>query len=114
MTRLFTDYLRDILDSIEKIQKFVAGVDFDTFQSDDEKTYAVIRALEIIGEATKHIPQSERARYPQIPWIAVAGMRDKLIHGYHVVSLTRVWETIERDLMPLYEVVSQMLEEAEK
>ncbi len=109
MTRQYADALRDILDAISKAQKFVEGIDFDTFQTNDEKPFAVTRALEIIGEAVKQIPDSERELYPQIPWKAVAGMRDKLIHGYYVVSLTRVWETVQRDLPPLYEVVSTML-----
>ncbi|MBL1131382.1 MAG: DUF86 domain-containing protein [Chloroflexi bacterium] len=113
MTRAHTDYLRDILDAIAKAQSFVAGLDFDDFRINDEKVFAVVRALEIIGEATKYIPESERIKYPQIPWKAVAGMRDKLIHGYFVVSLSRVWETVQRDLPPLEKAVSQMLNELE-
>jgi uncharacterized protein with HEPN domain len=101
MTRQYADALRDILDAISKAQQFVEGINFDTFQANDEKNFAVTRALEIIGEAVKQIPDSERTRYPQIPWKAIAGMRDKLIHGYYVVSLTRVWETVQRDLPPL-------------
>ncbi|VAW30759.1 Protein of unknown function DUF86, BT0167 group [hydrothermal vent metagenome] len=111
MTRLYSDYLNDILDAIVKVQQFVEGVNFASFQANDEKVYAVIRALEIIGEAAKFIPKEERVRFPQIPWQAVTGMRDKLIHGYFVVSLPRVWETIQRDLPPLQEVVEQMLAE---
>lgn len=109
MTRAYTDYLRDILDASSKAQQFVKDVDFASFETNDEKVYAVIRALEIIGEAVKFIPQTERDRYPQIPWQAVAGMRDKLIHGYFVVNARRVWETVQRDLPPLKVVVSQML-----
>ena len=82
MTRAYTDYLHDIFEMSGKAQQFVAGIDFETFQANDEKVFAVIRALEVIGEAVKFVPQSERERYPQIPWQAVAGMRDKLIHGY--------------------------------
>ncbi|MCA9919883.1 MAG: DUF86 domain-containing protein [Anaerolineales bacterium] len=111
MTRLYRDYLVDILDAITKIESFVAGVDFASFQANDEKVYAVIRALEIIGEAAKFIPKKERDRFPEIPWQAVTGMRDKLIHGYFVVSLTRVWATVQRDLPPLKKVVEQMLSE---
>jgi uncharacterized protein with HEPN domain len=114
MTRQYKDALYDILDAIKKAQSFVEGIDFDTFRANDEKTFAVTRALEIIGEAVKQIPESERTRYPQIPWKAVAGMRDKLIHGYYVVSLIRVWETLQRDLPPLAEVVSDMLVELEE
>ena len=111
MTRLYIDSLRDILNAIIKAQMFVDGLDFEQFESNDEKAFAVIRALEIIGEATKKIPETERAKYPQIPWKAIAGMRDKLIHGYYIVNLARVWATVQRDLPPLYDTVSQMLDD---
>ena len=58
-----------------------ATVDFDSFQANDEKVFVVIRALEVVGEAVKFLPRTERERYPQIPWQAVAGMRHKLIQG---------------------------------
>jgi uncharacterized protein with HEPN domain len=111
MTRAYTDYLQDILEVSNKAQEFVKGVDFASFETNDEKIYAVIRALEVIGEAVKFIPQAKRDRYPQIPWKAVAGMLDKLIHGYFDVNSCRVWETVQRDLPPLQDVVRQMLAE---
>jgi uncharacterized protein with HEPN domain len=114
MTRVYLDYLRDILDISAKAQHFVEGIDFDSFQENDEKIFAVIRALEVIGEAVKFIPQIERDRYPQIPWQAVACMRDKLIHGYFVVNVRRVWETVQRDLPPLQAVIMQMLADLEE
>ena len=114
MTRAYTDYLHDILEVSAKAQQFVAGIDFATFEANEEKVYAVIRALEVIGEAVKFIPSAERSRYPQIPWTAVAGMRDKLIHGYFIVNVRRVWETVQRDLPPLQTVVNQMLADLEE
>jgi uncharacterized protein with HEPN domain len=67
MTRAYKDYLDDILEVSAKAQQFVAGVDFATFEANEEKIYAVIRALEVIGEAVKFIPQTERDRYPPNP-----------------------------------------------
>jgi uncharacterized protein with HEPN domain len=78
--REYVDYASDIRDAAEKAQLFAAGIDFEGFQANDEKVFAVIRALEIIGEASKKIPASIRKRYPEVPWAAMAGMRDKLAH----------------------------------
>jgi uncharacterized protein with HEPN domain len=86
-SREFTDYLRDISDAIEKIGKFTEGMDSEGFTADDKTVYAVTRALEIIGEATKKVPTTIRERYPQVPWREMAGIRDKLIHEYFGVNL---------------------------
>lgn len=84
------DFLADIKDAAQNAVSFVAGVSYEEFRDNTEKVYAVIRALEVIGEAAKNVPVQLRKRYPSIPWRVVTGMRDKLIHGYFGVDLERV------------------------
>jgi uncharacterized protein with HEPN domain len=92
-------YLKDILEAMEAIEKFVEGIDRDSFQKNDMILSAVIRKFEIIGEATKGIPEMMRNRYPKIPWKEMAGMRDRLIHFYFGIKYDLVWYTI-KDVIP--------------
>jgi len=80
--REYSLYLKDILEAMASIEKFVAGMEFEDFKNDDRTSSAVIRKFEIIGEAIKHIPDEIRNKYPQIKWKQMAGMRDRLIHFY--------------------------------
>jgi uncharacterized protein with HEPN domain len=104
-------YLRHIQDSIEKIESYVSGVEKDEFFENSMVQDAVIRQLEIIGEAAKRISESARAKEPDIPWNSIAGMRDKLIHDYFGVDLSTVWVTVKEDLDPLKQAVQRMLGE---
>lgn len=96
--RDFKLYLQDILRAIRAIENFVEGMSFEEFKKDDKTASAVIRKLEIIGEATKKIPKQIREKYPLVPWKAMARMRDVLIHGYFAVDYKIVWDTIKKDL----------------
>ena len=111
MKKEFSDYIEDILNSIIKIERFVEGLTFEDFKSDDKTVFAVIRALEIIGEASKKVPQPIKNKYQQIPWREISGMRDKLIHGYFGVDLRVVWDTIKIDIANLKPQIKKMLDE---
>ena len=109
--RDYLDYLDDIAQAINKVAGFVAGMTFEQFERDEKTSFAVIRGLEIIGEATKKIPSEVRDRYPDIPWQAMAGMRDKLIHDYFGVNLEVVWKTTQEDLPPLIGMLDEVIAE---
>lgn len=103
------DYLQDILDAVESAEQFVTDMDYATFASDKKTVFAVVRALEIVGEATKRIPDEIRQRYPGVPWRAMAGMRDKLTHDYRGVNVRLVFNTLRSDLPSLRAEITQIL-----
>ncbi len=105
----YSDYLADIIEYAGKASKFLEGISLKAFKADEEKALAVIRALEIIGEAATKIPKSLRMKYPQVPWIEMTGMRDKLIHDYFGVSLEVVWLTVKKDLPEMEKAIKEML-----
>jgi len=90
-----------MVEDSEKAERFLKGVGLAELQQDDEKALAVIRALEVIGEAAKRIPQSIRDPYPQIPWSKIIGMRNLVIHEHFGVDLEVAWKTVREDLPPL-------------
>jgi uncharacterized protein with HEPN domain len=102
------DYLDDILDAVEKIAIFTRGMSYEAFSEDDKTVYAVTRALEVIGEATKGIPRHVRERYPSLPWSEMAGMRDKFIHAYFGINRAIIWRTIQDDIPPLRSAVQSL------
>ena len=102
-------YLKDINKAIESITIFIQGMNFEQFKNDDKTSSAVIRKFEIIGEATKKIPNVIKEKYTQIPWKDIAGMRDKLIHAYSEVDLKLVWKTIQQRLPELNSFIDDLL-----
>ena len=99
--RTILDYLEDISNAILDIHSFVHDMSAEEFMSDKKTANAVVRSLEVIGEATGKIPKDIRMRYPDVPWDEIIGMRNRLIHEYFGVDLDIVWQTIQDDLAPL-------------
>jgi uncharacterized protein with HEPN domain len=110
--REYVDYLKDILDSIEKAEQFAEGMDFMSFSTDTKTLFAVIRALEIIGEASKKIPEPVKLRNPELPWREIAGIRDILIHEYFGLNTKVIWKTLTEDLPKVKPYFILMLEKA--
>lgn len=92
------DLLLDILVAIDDIEQFTEGINYATFANNREKMFAVIKAIEMIGEAVKGLSESFKTEHSQIPWKGFAGMRDKLVHQYWGIDLAVVWETVQIDI----------------
>ncbi len=93
-----SNYLGHVAQAAEKIVEFTAGMDYADFAADDKTVYAVIRAVEIMEEATKRTSSDVLARYPGIPWTDIVGMRNIVIHNYNDVNLSTVWDTVVDDV----------------
>lgn len=109
--RDYIDYLQDIMDSINAVEEFVKGMEYVDFKKERKTLFAVIRGIEVIGEATKNIPRTIRSRYPEIPWNDMAGMRDKLIHEYFGVDIDVLWKTVQQDLPKLKVLILKVVDE---
>jgi uncharacterized protein with HEPN domain len=111
MRRNMKLYLQDIWESILAIEEYAHSLSEDEFYSNRQAQDAIVRRLEIIGEAVKNIDENFRNKYPQIPWKRIAGMRDIIAHEYFGVKLDRVWDVVRKDLSELKEKIRTVMEE---
>jgi uncharacterized protein with HEPN domain len=109
MSREYLDFVEDILDAMNKAVNLLEGVSYSQFEADFRINFAVVRALEIIGEAAKRLPDELRQEYPDIPWRGMAGMRDRIIHGYDNVDLQIVWDVVMRDIPEIKPKIEMIL-----
>ncbi len=104
-------FLEDIVGSIAQIEQYTQGLSGEDFSQDRLVQDAVIRRLEIIGEAVKNLPEELRLKYPNVPWRQIAGLRNVLTHGYFGVNVERVWLVVEKDLPDFKVKIAQVLRE---
>jgi uncharacterized protein with HEPN domain len=104
-------FLNDILEAVEKVERYTKDFSFNDFAENEMVIDAVIRNLEIIGEASRNIPKDICSKYPEIPWKRVIGLRDIVIHGYFTVDLQIIWTIVKERLPGLKSQIMRMLEE---
>ena len=109
MPRDFEVYLDDIPESIRKVRTYTAGMDRGQFEADEKTVDAVVRNLEIIGEAVKQISNHVRQTHPQVPWRKISGLRDILIHQYFGINVDIIWDIVETKLAELERAVRDHL-----
>jgi uncharacterized protein with HEPN domain len=114
MKRSVKLYIKDILEYMERAEGHIKGLNFEQFLKDDKTCDAIIRCIEVIGEATKNIPDKIRNKYPSIPWRDIAGMRDKIIHGYFTVDFETVWLVVREEIPRLKLMIMKVSEDLEK
>jgi uncharacterized protein with HEPN domain len=102
-------YLHHIQDAIERIERHLTGISREEFFRGELVQDAIVRQLEIMGEAAGHVSLQARQMHPEIPWSQIVGMRNRLVHAYFQVDLAIVWEIVEGDLPPLKQQVEDML-----
>ena len=111
MSKRLSALLEDVLASAQLVRAYLAGLSKDDFLASTQVQDAVLRRIELIGEGVKNVPLAWRDRHPEIPWRAVAGMRDVLIHRYFSVDLEVVWHTATHDIPLLESQLAQLLDE---
>jgi uncharacterized protein with HEPN domain len=109
MSRDVRLYLGDICESCEKIMRYCQGLSFDQFVADEKTFDAVVRNLEIIGEAAKHIPVEVRERYADVKWNKIAGLRDIVVHEYFGLDEDILWDIVQNEVPALLDQMRRII-----
>jgi len=111
MKRDISLYLKDVFEHMKHAEAFIENLTHEEFIKDKKTSYAVVRCIEIIGEAVKNIPDDVRGKYPDIPWKKMAGMRDKISHFYFGIDMKKVWLAVKRDLPKIRPQIRKILKD---
>ncbi len=104
-------YLEDMQQALERITRYLQRQTFDTFEQNELLVDGIVRNLELLGEAAKHVPQDIRSNHPSVPWTKIAGLRDILTHQYFAVDLQIIWDVVTNQVPTLRNAIRVMLEE---
>jgi uncharacterized protein with HEPN domain len=101
--------VEDMLTAICKIERYTLGMDEELFRQDEKTTDAVVRNLEILGEAARQLPEEFVVRYPNVSWRQIAGLRNRIVHDYFGLDLEIIWQVIRHDLPPLQAQLAELV-----
>lgn len=104
-----SSYLFDIVHACDLIHQFTEGIDFDTFKNNLMRQDAVMRRIEIIGEASNKLSDEFKDAHPEIPWILIRGMRNRLVHEYNETDIDLVWITVHEDIPKFQKMIEKLL-----
>jgi uncharacterized protein with HEPN domain len=110
--RAWGSRLRDIIDAIQKVERYTRGMSPEAFAADDRTIDAVVRNLTVLGEASRHVPSAVEARHPEVPWAKMRGIRNVVVHEYFGVDAEILWRTARDDLPPLLPLLERVAGES--
>ena len=111
--RDYTSYIEDIIEHMNYSEEFIKSMTFEEFAKDKKTIFSVTKCIEIVGEATKRIPDSVREKYPEVLWREMARIRDRLVHGYFKVNLEIIWMTVTQEFPELRPIIEKVLAEVD-